>query len=233
MDLTLLLDAFGLFLTLCIFLYLFFGDNGLFRLVTYLFIGVVSGYIFVLIIFNVLIPRIASLVFSNSPALLGVGIALIVLALLLVSKLFPRFSRVGSLPMAVLVGVGAAVAIGGAVFGTLFGQAAGTFALFNLKQKGSDLLAGIYLLVGVISTLVYFQFSTRSRPTVAPDAEEGAIARRASSLEVLARLGQVFIGITLGAVFAGVYTAAITAMVERLGFIFDTVINILTYFKLI
>lgn len=232
MDLTLLLDAFGLFLTLCIFLYLFFGDNGLFRLVTYLFIGVVSGYIFVLIIFNVLIPRIASLVFSNSPALLGVGIALIVLALLLVSKLFPRLSRVGSLPMAILVGVGAAVAIGGAVFGTLFGQAGGTFALFNLKQ-GGNLLAGVYLLVGVICTLVYFQFSTRSRPTINPDAEEGAIARRASSLEVLARLGQVFIGITLGAVFAGVYTAAITAMVERLGFIFDTVINILTYFKLI
>ncbi len=232
MDLTLLLDAFGLFLTLCIFLYLFFGDNGLFRLVTYLFIGVVSGYIFVLIIFNVLIPRIASLVFSNSPALLGVGIALIVLALLLVSKLFPRFSRVGSLPMAILVGVGAAVAIGGAVFGTLFGQAGGTFALFNVKQ-GGNLLAGVYMLVGVICTLVYFQFSTRSRPTAAPDAEEGAIARRASSLEVLAKLGQVFIGITLGAVFAGVYTAAITAMVERLGFIFETVINILTYFKLI
>lgn len=232
MDLTLWLDAFGLFLTLCIFLYLIFGDNAFFRLVTYLFIGVVSGYIFVLIIFNVLIPRLASLVFSTTPELIGVGIALALLAFLLVSKLFPRLSRVGSLPMAILVGVGAAVAIGGAVFGTLFGQARGTFALFNLKQDG-NLLAGVYVLAGAICTLVYFQFSTRSRPTVTPDTEEGAIARRASSLEVLAKLGQIFIGITLGAVFAGVYTAAITAMVERLGFIFDTVINILTYFKLI
>jgi hypothetical protein len=35
----------------------------------------------------------------------------------------------------------------------------------------------------------------------------------------MAKIGQVFIAITLGALFAGVYATAITALIERLDFI--------------
>ncbi len=222
--LAILLDVFGLFLTISILLYLFFGDNALFRLVTYLFIGVAAGYIAVLIVFNVLLPRLATMLLSGNFLYVVIGGILIVLGILSLFKLFPRLSRFGSLPMAILVGVGAAVAIGGAVFGTLFGQASGTFALFNLRQ-GGNLLSGVFVLVGAICTLAYFQFSTRTRAT-APVTEEEVTAPRATLLEWLAKIGQVFIGVTLGALFAGVYSAAITAMVERLVFLWDTIYNV-------
>jgi hypothetical protein len=74
------------------------------------------------------------------------------------------------------------------------------------------------VLAGTVSTLAYFQFNVRSRAAV-PEQDENT--RRAPALEVLALVGQAFIGITLGAMFAGVYTAAITALVERIGFLTD------------
>jgi hypothetical protein len=220
MDTSLLLDIFGLFLTVSVLTYLFFGNNALFRLVTYLFIGVAAGYVTVLVIFNVLIPRFVTLIYSG-PFYLAIGGVLALLCVLLLFKLSPRLSRVGSLPMAILVGVGAAVAIGGAVFGTIFGQVQGTLNLFNVRQDG-NLLTGLFMLVGVISTLAYFQFSTRSRAAT-PIVDEVTTAPRATPLELLAKVGQIFIGVTLGAMFAGVYTASITALVERFAFILETV----------
>jgi hypothetical protein len=230
MDLAFLLELFGLFLTISVLLYLFIGDNALFRLVTYLFIGVVAGYLAVLILFNVLLPRLATMLLSGNLLLTVVGGILILMGVLLLFKLIPRLSRFGSLPMAILVGVGAAVAIGGAVFGTLFGQIGGTLALFNVRE-GGNLLSGVYVLLGAICTLAYFQFSTRTRAAT-PVVEGEVTAPRATLLEWLAKIGQVFIGITLGAIFAGVYTAAISAMVERLGFIYETVFNILKITKI-
>jgi hypothetical protein len=226
-----LLELFSLFLTISVLLYLFVGDNALFRLVTYLFIGVVAGYMTVLIIFNVLLPRLYTMLFSGELYLTIVGAILILLGILLLFKLSPRLSRFGSLPMAILVGVGAAVAIGGAVLGTLFGQIGGTLDLFKVRE-GGKLISGVYVLLGAISTLAYFQFSTRSR-AVTPADEGEATTPRATPLELLAKVGQIFIGITLGAVFAGVYTAAISAMVERLIFIYETVLNILKIAKII
>ncbi len=220
-NLPLLLEIFGLFLTISILLYLFFGDNALFRIVTYLFIGVVAGYVTVLVIFNVLLPRLGMLIFSGNLTFMVVGGILALLGILLLLKLSPGLSRLGSVPMAILVGVGAAVAIGGAVFGTIFPQVTGTFNLFNVKS-GNRLFEGVYVLVGAVSTLAYFQFNTRSR-AVTPVADEETTAPRATTLEILAKVGQVFIGITLGAMFAGVYTAAITALVERFAFIFELV----------
>jgi hypothetical protein len=237
-----ILQLVGLFLTLMVLVYLFAGDNALFRIVTYTFVGLASGYVTVLIIFQVLMPRFFNLLRTGSPLLIGFGMIPFVLGLLLLFKLSPRLSSVGTLPMAVLVGVGAAVAVGGAIFGTLFGQIAGTVSLFNVAETGSyaRLLEGIFVLLGTISTLAYFQFSARRRPSpVAPAAEAAeslasettetpaAPVRRASGLEVLAKIGQVFIGITLGAMFAGVYTAAITALIERLGFVIDTVTSVI------
>jgi hypothetical protein len=221
MDINFLMEIGSLFLTLMVFLYLIIGDNPLFRVVTYTFIGVASGYVAVVVIFQVLLPRLATLFLSGHIALMAFGLVQMLLGLLLFTKLWAGGSFLGSLPMAILVGIGAAVTIGGAIFGTLFGQIGGTIQVFDMSQAGAPLvrlLEGVFLLVGTISTLAYFQFTVRSKAPVV-GAEEPV--RRASALEVLAKVGQVFIGITLGAVFAGVYTAAISAMIERLGFILD------------
>ena len=68
---------------------------------------------------------------------------------------------------------------------------------------------------------MYFQFSAR-----APDPNQpGGPARRGILVESLARIGQVFIGITLGALFAGVYASALTALMERIGYLFNVIAN--------
>lgn len=225
----------GLLLTLIIFLYLLVGDNVLFRLVTYSFIGVASGYIVVLVLFQVLLPRLA-LIFSGASSILSggsqaqpvsllLGLVPFVLGLFLFLKFSRRLSFVGSWVMAVLVGVGAAVVVGGAIFGTLFGQIEGTIGLFNIRQPGDPfgrLLEGLFMLFGTVCTLAYFQFGVGKRRAVDLQAE-GAAARRAAPVEMLAKFGQVFIGLTLGALFAGVYSAAIAALVDRVGFIVDWV----------
>ena len=200
-------------LTIFIFSYLF-GDNFLFRLASYLFVGVSAGFVFVLVLLQVIIPRLiiplnkfgfVELMVFIIPPLVG--------GALLLTKISPRMASLGTLPMAYLVGVGAAVAVGGAVFGTLIGQVAGTAR--TIAVSGVE---GFIVLVGTICTLAYFQFSGSARP--------GQTMLRQPLVEGLATAGQVLVGITLGALFAGVYAAALTALMERLAFLFTTIANL-------
>jgi len=199
-------------LTLCIFSYLF-GDNPLFRLATGLLIGVSAGYFVVVIIYQVILPRLVV------PLLQGSLIALVPLFLsgLLLTKLSPRLSRLGNLSMAYLVGAGAAIAIGGALLGTLFTQIDGAIGAFSPvaaagpDQRGLLILEGGLTVLGTIAALVYFTFTSREKP--------GGQAKRSLLVRFFSVLGQLFIAITLGAVFAGVMTSTVTALVERSSFI--------------
>ncbi len=203
-------------LTLMVFSYLF-GDNALFRFVSALFIGATTGYFFVILVFQVVLPRLVA------PILNGSVISLVPLLLsgLLLLKLSPKLARFGNISMAYLVGTGAAVAIGGAILGTLFGQIKGTLTSFDMLQHATGtspvflILEGTFMLVGTIATLVYFNFGARN--STPKGAQRGWLSA------VFAWIGQFFIAITLGAVFAGVLTTAITALVERSDFILQSI----------
>jgi len=203
--------------TLMVFSYLF-GDNPLFRFVSALFIGVTAGYFAVVIVYQVLIARLVV------PVIQGSTLSLVPLLLsgLLLTKLSPRLTRLGGPPVALLVGVGAAVAVGGAVLGTLFGQVSGAIAFIDIgnSSNGSPLLRiaeGIFFLGGTLAALAYFNFGVREKRT-----REGG---RSNLSAVFAFIGQLFIAVTLGAVFAGVLTAAITALIERSDFIINTIMG--------
>ena len=211
------------FLLTLLILSFIFGDNPLFRFAAYLFVGVSAGYAAVLLIYQVLWPQLVV------PIVAGNWITAVPLALglLLTFRLVPSLSRVGNISMAYLVGAAAAVAIGGAVLGTLLGQTRGAINAFDLNapangaNQAARLGDAIVMLVGTVATLAYFQFTARTRPnqpTVRPAVVEG-----------LARIGQLFIAVTLGALFAGVTAAALTALIERLGFIQTTLTT--TLFK--
>lgn len=227
----------GLFLTLIVLLYMIFGDNALFRIVSYTFVGIASGYVAILVIFQVLMPRLFNLLRAGSIGMMALGVVPFLLGALLLFKLSPRLSAIGVLPMAALTGVGAAVAVGGAIFGTLFGQITGTISLFNLStapagESLAQLIEALFILVGTVSTLAYFQFGARSRPAVSGEtsAEANLTARRSPVMDLLVNIGKIFIGITLGAMFAGVYTAAISALIERIGFVMEVITNVMAKF---
>ena len=199
-------------LTLLILSFIF-GDNPLFRLAAYLFVGVSAGYAAVLLIYQVLWPQLVIPIVSGN-WVVAVPLAL---GLLLVFRLVPSLSRVGNISMAYLVGAAAAVAIGGAVLGTLLPQTQGAIDAFdvNTATNGAAPMArlgdAVVMLIGTVATLAYFQFSARTRPNQP--------TRRPAAVETLARVGQIFIAATLGALFAGVMAAALTALIERLSFI--------------
>jgi hypothetical protein len=199
------------FLTILVLSYAL-GDNPLFRIATYLFIGVSAGYIAVLIIYQVLLTKLVSPILYAPIEQKLLTLIPLLLSALLIFKLFPRVSRLGNVPMALLVGVGAAVAIGGAISGTLFGQIEGAINSFDLSQNSGDgfaqIAGGTVLLLGSVSSLAYFHFGVRN--------QSESNTSRPRLIEIIARIGQVFITITLGALFAGVLSAGLTALIERI-----------------
>lgn len=194
----------GFILTLMILSYLI-GDNPLFRVAVYLFIGVSSGYAATIIVHQVLLPKLAEI---QSNVLLVIPL---VLGVSLLAKLSPRISWIGNFAMAMLVGVGAATALGGALLGTLIPQAQAAMDAFSLRSSltpGLQFVEAVVMLAGTVLTLAAFQFGAKRAP-------DGTIKRNII-LEWAAWLGRLFIAITLGVLFAGVYMAALTAMIERL-----------------
>jgi hypothetical protein len=204
----------GLILTLLVFSYLI-GDNPLFRFSIYLFIGVSSAYAAFAAWQYVLWPKLFSPILSQFGNINGLIMLLVplILSLSLLAKLSPRTSSVGNFAMAILVGVGAATAIGGALIGTLVPQAEAAMNEFDLGGvTGSavliKLIQATVMFFGTILTLAAFHFTTGR----APDGS----AKKSGFLDGLGKAGRVFISITLGVLFAGVYMASLTAMIERL-----------------
>ena len=212
------------FLTVLVLSYIF-GDNPLFRIATYLFVGVAAGYVAVIIVQDVIVPRMILPIFNRDLEQSGIALLSLVLSAMLLTKLSPRYAWLGSLPMAYLVGAAAAIVIYGALFGTLWPQVAATVDLFAVKSlpAGSDpalaLFSGGLVLIGTVTTLAYFHFGM--------PVKTGRPVERSKWLNFLGRVGQVFIAITLGAIFAGVFASALAALIERLSFLVSTVTNFL------
>ena len=203
----------GFILTLLIFSYLI-GDNPLFRSAVYIFIGVSAGYAAVVVWYFVLMPRLFQPLLSADQSQLVFLVIPLILSVSLLAKLSPRISWLGSFAMALLVGVGAATALSGAVIGTMIPQSRAAMDAFIRPSLG-QLIEAVVMLAGTVLTLVYFQFSAKRAP-------DGSVKRNIV-VEVLAWGGRVFIAITFGVLFAGVYMAALTAMLERLSFVINFV----------
>jgi hypothetical protein len=216
--------------TLLIFSYVL-GDNPLFRIAVYIFIGVSAGYIAVVAWWQVVMPRLVYPLMSaiSSGTLLQVVLILVPLLGALMLLVFPHVTGLGRIPMAFLVGVGAAVTIAGAVIGTLIPQIQGTINAFNLGAARAQNIGffeamsnGVIILAGTVLTLSYFHFSARQKA-------DGSV-HRLGVIEAMAWGGRVFIGIALGAVFAGVYAAALTALIERISSLIIFITNFLGNF---
>lgn len=202
----------GFVLTLFILSYAI-GDNVLFRLATHIFVGVAAGYAVIITLYNVILPQLIFPFIEGSSSERFLAISLLVPCILILFKLSPRLSKLGNPAIAILVGIGAAAAIGGATFGTIFPQTTASINVFSSQQltSFSALVNALLLLFGTITTLLYFQFNTRKR-----DSRNNSISML---FKFVGWLGKGFIAITFGALFAGVYVAALTALIERFSFL--------------
>lgn len=204
----------GFLLTLLVFSYIL-GDNPLFRLASHIFIGVTAGYAAIVTINNVLVPRLILPLFTGSAQERLLSILLFIPSLFLITKITP-LRKAGNWSVAILVGIGVATAIGGAITGTLFSQLLGTINSFEVPSATnaiSPIINGFMIVLGTITTLIYFHFGTRSMP--------GQTDRQQPTIKILGRIGHIFIALTLGVLFAGVYVSALSALVERLTFLWE------------
>jgi hypothetical protein len=119
--------------------------------------------------------------------------------------------------MAVMVGIGAAAAIGGAVLGTILPQVSATINLLNLQTASASdftpwMINQLIIFVGTLTAFASFHFTTR-RSTQA--------AEPTSWLFWVNQIGKGFVALALGVIFAGVFATALAAFVSRVAFIWD------------
>jgi hypothetical protein len=221
------------FLTIMVLSYLV-GDNVLFRLAAYLFVGVASGYAGAIAWHHVVWAHLflpiteAGIGVMLSPSGFVTLVIPWVLAILLLFKLSPRTTRYGTLPVALLVGVGAAVVVGGGITGTLVPQSLAAMETLNpaaeaplTGETGLERVVNVLImLAGTISTLIYFRFTARREPS--------GEARRTRWTAWVAFVGRLFIAVTFGVMYAGALAASIVILADRIQFLRDVVRMFLT-----
>ncbi len=197
----------GAVLTLMILSYLI-GDNFLFRLAVHILVGAGAAYA-VVVVLDMLYTRLAfPLIYRTDLQSVVVAVVGLILGILLLFKFSPRLAWVGTLPVGYLLGVGVAVALGGALFGTLGAQVvataspAGGLAFGPDENAGFNVLLNIIILVGTIVTLLSFGYYR---------------AARGGILSATTTAGRrFFLMVAFGATFALVFIASATLMIGRL-----------------
>jgi len=152
-------------LTLVVLSYII-GENPLFRLAQYLLVGVAAGYAAAWAWRQVLAPRIVLLVRDPGSAW-PYGLMLALGALMLARGWRPT-ARLAGLPLALLLGVGAAVAIGGSLRGTLVPQLAASMVSVAPADYGGGVrgwaaaLDAAFMLLSTVAVLVAYRYRTVS-----------------------------------------------------------------------
>jgi len=223
--------AFGL--TFAILSYLL-GDNPAYRVAIHIFIGAAAGYAAIIVFINLLFPQFIAPVISmiltgQSPSLETLILNLIlpaILVVLLLMKAVPSTRLLGSIATAFMIGVGVAVAVGGAVMGTILPQTSATFlsllpppmplptppdVITNADKAAFALeysLSAFVIIIGTLFTLGSFYYGARAKP--------GGVVERSIFIKPIVFIGQLFIGITFGVMYAGALAASLAIFANQI-----------------
>lgn len=203
-------------LTLMVLSYIL-GDNVLFKLATHIFVGVAVGYALIVIWRQVFIPALT----TNG---IGQALVIIILCILLFLKSRPQqnslTSALGSIGLAFVLGVGAALAISGGLLGTLLPQ---TGSMLNISVNPGDYpdtdtevglvrwLNSIIILLGTLGTLFYFTFTVRPAGLLG-GVQEGMV-------RFFSGMGRLMIIFTMGVLFANTVSSRVALLISRLEFL--------------
>ncbi|MFQ5942989.1 MAG: hypothetical protein ACE5JF_05500 [Anaerolineales bacterium] len=226
-------------LTIMVLSYLI-GDNPLFKLAMHLLIGVAAGYAGAVAVQNVLIPGLverildAGLTGLADPQLIVTVIIPLILVILLFLKVAPSTARFGTVSMVLLVGVGAAVIVGGAITGTIIPLTLDSMESLNPNvinqltgESGMErLLNVIIVLIGTLTTLLYFRFTVRRIDEEAPLAIIAGVTIP-GPLSIFRGIGKGFIAVTFGVMYSGAVAATLIVLAERVQFIWDTISSVI------
>ncbi len=192
----------GLALTLFIYSYVV-GDNPLYRLAVHMLVGVSAAYTTIIVVQQVVLPVIDQI--RQNPtdrASLAWFVPLFFVVLLLLKRI-PSLAWLGNGTVALLVGVGAAVGLLGALTGTLWPQ------VTAVSPTDAPKFQGLLIAILTIATLFTFQFTGRVKKGqwVQPLWQKG-----------VAQVGQAVLAITFGVLFAALLNTSFILLTSRLSY---------------
>ncbi len=197
----------GVLLTLMILSYLIY-DTPLYRAALHILVGATVGYGVAVTTYTAFMQMVLPALTADVGNVERASIVFpLVLGLLLLLKGFPRsrFVEAGNISLAFLIGVGAAVAMAGALLGTLSGQVAASNSLL--------------VAVLTISVLLAFTLTIPRRQPLQRWWERG--------LGIFRAVGQIVLAIAFGATFATALTAALSILMQRVYFIANNIMQLL------
>ena len=186
-------------LTLAIFSFLY-RENPFFRFAEHLLVGLSAGYFTVIAVQGTLVPKVIEPLKAGD---FWVVISF-VLIILILGRLTEKTRPASRIPLALVIGAGAGVAVPALLQARILVQLGAT-----MKPLGS--LANVLILVGVITTLVYFYFSREHK---------GWWGR-------LASVGTWYLMIFFGATFGNTVMSRISLLIGRLEFLFGDFLGLI------
>lgn len=201
-------------LTLMVFSYVL-GDipvmRNFYRVAVYIFVGMTAAFTLIVTYEGVLLPYIQEIqqpTSSTNTADTVIFITALLFGLLLILKPIRRLTWLTNSVFAVVIVVGASVAIIGAISGTLFPLVRTST---TIASTTTGLLSTGVIFLGTITSLLYFHYQTKM-------GDDGEI-KQGGLIHALGMIGKVFIVITLGAIYAATMLTSLTILTERIGFL--------------
>lgn len=192
----------GIVLTLFIYSYMV-GDNPLYRISVHLLVGVSAAYAAVVVVQQLLLPIWRQIQANPTDPDSVIWLVPVLFVLMLLARRLPSVSWLGNTSLALLVGVGAAVALLGSLTGTLWPQ------IVNV-QPATPVQGGVVAVL-TVCTLLAFQF-TALRP------RSGGTWQPAMWQRGVTAVGRIVLTITFGALFATLVSTGLILLAERLNF---------------
>jgi hypothetical protein len=215
------LDVIGVFvgaaLTIFVFSYLA-GDNFLYRLTLHVFLGALVGYAFGMTIREVWGKLIADPwredLLGNLALIIPVGIGFG----LFLFKSIPRVAYIGNYFLSPLIGFGIAIALAGALVGTLAPQFGATVNVMSANP-----LQGVLVAVGTVCTLLAFDFTFTQK-------KRGLGGALGKVIGWAGKVGRGFLTVAFGVAFAGAITAALSVFIGRIQYLIEAATRLLSIF---
>jgi len=218
------------FLTIAILSFIF-GDNPIYKLAEHIFVGVSAGYGVILALNQAIWPSIQMGLMPNQHFFIKfmtiVAIILGILTLIrleIFSYILPSIVWISRIPIAFVVGIGSGITIVASIQGFIFPQVSATFLPILSPNYTIDLssplnflnsfllaIGPIVILLGVVTALVYFYFSTE---------QKGIILG-------IAKIGILIMMITFGASFGYTIMARFSLLISRFYFLLSDWLNLL------
>ena len=201
------------FLTLGIFSFLY-KDNPVYKLCEHLFVGVSAGYYVVLTYFSVVKPNLFDPLLHDFMGdrhfLLVIPLAL---GVLLFSRFFPRGDWLSRWSIALILGVYPALRITGFGQGDFVEQLHGTILPLWVPGHLGTTIGNWLLVVGLLSTLIFFFFSKEHKGVIGGTA----------------KLGVYFLMVSFGASYGYTVMARISLLIGRVMFLLHDWLGILRF----